>query len=301
MAGIQPCFCQINAQEFTRIVSDTYYHHCYFFEDATLKQVHKANVNLLFSGWGGDDFISGDDCGIDLDLLAGLKWGRYLWRNPFRHPRKFIRGFLSNIVFPFLGLLDRGTTKSFALHARYLRKPFKPSDRGALKNFYAYRSRRGHHLGLLRFYHLQERCETEAVNGFRYGVEYRYPLLDKRIVEYMLKVPSHLLARKEFRRPVLREISQGIVPEEVRWHWQKWDPAHFSFETEMLREAAVVLMEESGQWRANPDLQFIDFDLLEEDIRLFHRHPERTGKAFFRSIVFIKGLHEFCRIYNSYE
>ncbi len=36
------------------------------------------------------------------------------------------------------------------------------------------------------------------MNGFRKGVEYRYPLLDKRIIEYMLKVPSELLCKTDF-------------------------------------------------------------------------------------------------------
>ncbi len=91
-------------------------------------------------------------------------------------------------------------------------------------NYFFHTSRQQVHLGVLRFYHFQERCETWAVNGFRKGVEYRYPLLDRRIIEYMLKVPSAMLCKTDYFRPLLRLISEGILPEEVRWQADKSDP-----------------------------------------------------------------------------
>ena len=40
------------------------------------------DTNLIFSGWGGDEFISTGHLGIDLDLLLDLKLGAFFRRNP---------------------------------------------------------------------------------------------------------------------------------------------------------------------------------------------------------------------------
>ena len=45
------------------------------------------------------------------------------------------------------------------------------------------------------------------LSGARYGIEYRYPLLDKDIIEYMLKVPSKLLFKRDYSRSIIRELS----------------------------------------------------------------------------------------------
>ena len=116
------------------------------------------------------------------------------------------------IVFPALNILDRGTAESFRNDARYLKKPFRQSERSAIRDFHFNTSRRKFHLEMLRFYHLQERCESWFIMGYRNGIEYRYPLLDKRIIEYMLSVPSELLCKTDHFRPVIRELGEGILP-----------------------------------------------------------------------------------------
>ena len=42
----------------------------------------------------------------------------------------------------------------------------------------------------------------------------------------MLKVPSELLCKTDYFRPLLREIGEGILPDEVRLHEQKYDPVY---------------------------------------------------------------------------
>ncbi|HOW26119.1 MAG TPA: asparagine synthase-related protein [Bacteroidales bacterium] len=298
MAGVQPVFSSMNIADFQRIVLYYYHNQCYFFEHKTEEQAQSLGTNLIFSGWGGDDFISIDHTGIDSDLLFGLNLRRFFHRNPVIPFRKFLRNVLSYVIFPAVGLLRPGVARSFKIYARYLKGPFKRSERSVLKDFYFYRSRHGLHLGLLRFYHLQERCESEIINGFRHGVEYRYPMLDKRIIEYMLRVPSVILAQSDHNRPVLREVSEGLLPEEFRWHWQKADPVQFAHTEYLFKESAIVFMNEVGDWKANPDLGFVDFDLLEKDIREFNRNPERDHKTLFIAVVYLKAIHEFTRTYH---
>ena len=297
--GIRPLFSDMNGEYFRRIVSAFYDNKGFFSESKALEQEKGVNTNLIFSGWGGDEFISTGDRGIETDLLTGLQWRSFFRRNPVGRPKRFIRSLLHYVVLPALGMRDRATAAAYRNDARYIKKTFRRNDKRAYRDFYSHTSRRQLHLRLLSCYHLQERCESWSISGYRKGVEYRYPLLDKRIIEYMLKIPSELLCRSDHFRPLLREISEGVVPEEVRWQWHKSDPVYWAFMEELFKESAIMFMEEVSEWRKNPDLHFVDFDLLTEDILKYKADNEAVNsKALYRSLVYLKAIHEFTITYR---
>jgi len=299
-ADIVPVFSKINQDDFLRFVKKPMDNQGFFYEDMVLKQAGELDVNLIFSGWGGDEFISMPDRGIDSDLFFKLRWCKFFKKNPPRRIKWFTRNFLYYVIFPALGILDFATRKSFREDAHYIRKPFKRSDKNAIRNFYFYKTRRELHLGLLKFYHLNQRTENWAINGFRHGVEYRYPLLDKRILEYVMKVPSKILCGSDFNRIILREIGEGILAEKVRWHWKKTDPVYFAMEKVQIKNAAISLMDEVKEWKTNPEFCFLDFDLLEKDINAF-RNASNDGdyNNLFGTLVYTKILHEFIKEYKS--
>jgi asparagine synthase (glutamine-hydrolysing) len=271
-----------------------------FYEDRTLDQAVALGTNLIFSGWGGDEFISTGDRGVEQDLLRGMRLRTFFRRNPLKPFGKFILNQLSYVIYPALGILERGTADSFRDDTRFLREQFRKSDRKAIATFFFHRSRRQVHLNMLSFGHLQKRCEAWMINGFRKGVEYRYPLLDRRIIEYMLKVPSHLLCVADTFRPILRELGKGILPDEIRMNYSKTDPVSWAYTRMLYRETALLLLGEAEEWKKNPDLYFIDFDQLGRAIEGIEFSSDRKDDvSFFRSIVTIKYLHEFTRSFRN--
>lgn len=155
------------------------------------------------------------------------------------------------------------------------------------------------HLRMLSFYHLQDRCELWFINGYRKGIEYRYPLLDRRIIEFMLTVPSELLCATPYFRPLIRDIGAGILPDEIRLHWDKDDHVYREYLTMVNAVSAELFMDEFEKWKANPDMDFLDFGLLEEDIERYRSgstDPDR--KLLSRLIVLIKSINEFTRHYR---
>lgn len=297
--GITPWFSDLDRNDFLKKVDDSYYNHMYFFEDRVLETAERVGVNLIFSGWGGDDFISAGDRGIEIDLLRGLRFRTFLHRNPIRPVRRFVKYFLSDVVYPLLGILDPSTTRSLSNRARWLREPFKKSDRRAIRNFFFFSSRRQLHLRLLESYHIQERCESWSVMGHRKGIEYRYPLLDKRIIEYMLKVPSELLCKTDYFRPLLREIGKDLLPEEIRMNWSKYDEVYWTYIKELYKVSAESLIEEVHVWISNPELRFVDFGLLTRDIKDYRENKlEPDVSLFFRTLVYLKEAHMFSVVYN---
>ncbi len=298
-AGIEPHFSQMNRHSYEHYISNSYNNQGSFIEDEISDKAVTLGVNLLFSGWGGDEFISTGHSGIDLDLLRGLRLRTFFHRNPVNTPRKFARRFLFYVLYPALNILDPRAAGSLRREVRYLKAAFKRSDRQAISNFFFHRSRRGMHLKVLRFSGLPARCECWHRMGFMKGLEYRYPLLDKRIVEYMLKVPSENLCRTSFFRPLLRDIGRGVLADEVLANESKNDPVYWSHTGAMNEVVASSLMEEEEQWEKNPDLDFIDFKVLKEDIKQYREGLTFADNGlFFRSIVYFKSIHEFTTGYR---
>lgn len=298
--GIEPVFSDLTPREFLDRVSEFYHNKGYFIEENTLEQARDKGTNLLFSGWGGDEFISTGDRGIETDLLRRLNIRTWVSRNPFRPIRRFIKYLMQYTVLPAVGVLQPDVARAFAKDAYYIRKSFRKSHRTALRNYYFHTSRRQLHLRYLKFYHLQERCESWMISGYRRGIEYRYPLLDRRIIEYMIKVPSLLLCRTDYFRPLLRIIGEGLLPDDVRLNYSKRDPVYMEWWHELFRLSGLELMNEVEQWSGNPDLDFIDFEKLNDDIARYRSDPGAVdGRVLFKALVYMKGVHRFTVEYHA--
>lgn len=292
--GITPVFSDITPDRFISNLRRFFYNGGFYIEESVAEHASARGINLIFSGWGGDEFISTGDRGIETDLLWHLSFRTYFRRNPVRPVKKFVRYFLEYTLFPALGIMHPSITRAFARETRYLKRGYRRSERKALRNFYFHTSRRQMHLRYLKFYHLQARCETWTTMGYRSGIEYRYPLLDRRIIEYIIKVPSELLCHTDFFRPLLRILGEGIIPDDVRLNRSKKDHVFTAWWDKMITSSGLGLIDETGLWRQNPGLSFIDFNLLEGDITLYKsNHGNVDGLSLFRALVNIKVLHEF--------
>ena len=78
---ILPLFSDMGGSDFPEIVSSFYDNHGFFSEDKTISQAVGVDTNLIFSGWGGDEFISTSPPAIEADLLRSMKLCLYLRRN----------------------------------------------------------------------------------------------------------------------------------------------------------------------------------------------------------------------------
>ena len=124
------------------------------------------------------------------------------------------------------------------------------------------------------------------------GIEYRYPLLDKRIVEYMLKVPSRCLVGGNHYRILLREIGKDFFTPEMLENKSKDDPVKSHYFSEMVKKVEQDFINELETFRNNPDLSFVDFDLLEKNLPKI-----KAGKMDSSIFYYLKAAHEFTKGY----
>jgi len=289
--GVTAVFSDLDGRSFARAAESYRENQGFYSESRTVEQAAERGVNLLFSGWGGDEFISTGRRGIELDLLRGLRFGAYLKFNKGSGLRGLVSNKIDFVVKPLFGFTGRDERLSRRSDAHYLRHRYQKTPRRLLRDFYFHTSRRQMHMRLLRFYHLQERCEAWAAMGWRRGIEYRYPLLDSRIVKYVMGIPSETLAAMGGYRPLARGVAEGLLPGPVINEWRKNDPVYWEWMSGLQKDAAKAFFGEVGGWREIPEMDFLDFDRLEGDIAtLMSGGRIDDERALYRTVVYMRGV-----------
>ena len=219
-------------------------------QEAVTRRAQALGVDVLLSGWGGDEGVSFNGRGHYDRLFATGRWGE-LWREvgsrsprPLRHillavaPPAFVRPPLHA-----LGHLIRGEPlprrRSFLRRRRRRSAPARPAA--------WWPGVREWQLHLLLAGHVGGRVEGWAECGARYGVEHRHPLLDRRLLEFALGLPPECYRRGVWSRWLMRHALRSVLPEQVLWNRDKRDPVR----GRALEQATLTAFEElRGQLRA---------------------------------------------------
>ncbi len=222
-------------------------------------------VNVMLSGWGGDQFVSNHgryryfETFWDGDPFATLA---EMWRHASmsRLPIKRFAGlFLRRILMPLKMQREHVTQEhNFLKFAQpWLVESWLSRQVGKESGLSDLRIR-SQQLDEFRIGHLRNRLEGWAVAGRRQGVEYRYPLLDKRIVEFALGLPAELYLQQGFSRYIFRAAMSGVLPREICWENAKLEPVR-------VREGIAAAVRSLADLRSNNlDIRskYIDTDKL---------------------------------------
>jgi asparagine synthase (glutamine-hydrolysing) len=187
-------------------------------------------ARTILSGWGGDELISyhGSACYMDFFLHGNLfLLLKELWAGHQGDRKRLKRFFLRiyhHLVLPtaperlyrFLPEANRPDKPANPLVC----KEFLPQVEAEMKKSrrsvrLSGRSVRSHMLAGWYNNHLQSRIESWATAGINHCLEYGYPLLDKRILEFALGIPAHLFLHKGTGRFIYRKAITGLLPEEL--------------------------------------------------------------------------------------
>lgn len=231
----------------------------------------EQGVRVLLSGWGGDEGVSFSGRGHPAWLLFTGRWMRLLAECHARNRR--LPGFLADVLLPLVHprskLVLRRLLKlrwrelrdrRWLVHPDLVRRAGPPS-RPALPVVGMRRTQ----LLLLRHGGLNERMEAWAASGVRRGIEYRYPLLDRRLLELALRLPPEQFRRGRWSRWLMRHalgrtglarhprscrahgegpLRNAVLPSEVCWSPLKTDPARHEPVAAALDEAFLAVRAE---------------------------------------------------------
>ena len=251
--------------------------HAYINEELVQRHAAARGVRVLLSGWGGDECVSFHGRGHRQHLLLSGRW-RQLAAECSDQDEAAVR-FLLRVALPLLhpalpDILKRlrqglPVRRRWLIDPAFARRAKPPVAWG--REIGVRRSQ----LGLLQAGHLADRIEGWAASGARRGIEYRYPLLDRRLLEFALGLPPEQFRRGRWGRWLFRHGCTPMLPAEVCWNRSKRDPAR----SEPLRDAiAEALPAIRQRLAAHPPARasYVDMPRLRErlDAERFRSQPE---------------------------
>lgn len=196
-----------------------------------------GGARTILSGWGGDELVVNNGRGYFADLARRGRWRtlqRELRLRTGIHESSMLSLVRGRIIRPLLSdrLLYR--VRPDEKPVRYsLPACLRPEFAAELENIepldWPYlRERPGvrqFQIAMFESGHLQYRMEAWAAHGTDIGINYAYPLLDRRLIEFALSVPDHLYFKNGWKRWLYRTAMEGVLPDSVRWHPHKDDLA----------------------------------------------------------------------------
>ena len=254
-------------------------------ENAVCTRAEEQGVGLVLSGWGGDEGATFNGRGTFAELFLRGRW-RTLAREVLALKRE--RGWsvpriLNNEIVSYLrpegviNFVKRIIGRDADLQTLF-RQSLSTSARRRLAASRAEGLRmapdgRENRWRLMTSPHIAERAEVWAQTGARYGLAFAFPLLDRRVVEFSLSLPSELFLRGGFRRRPFRDAMVDVLPERVRLRHQKYQP----FPGWMLdvAESKNELLARIDAYEQNESVcRMIDLALLRRQVEAFPP-PER--------------------------
>jgi asparagine synthase (glutamine-hydrolysing) len=282
------------------------------FSDQLYSKVSHEGVAVLLSGFGGDEVITSKSgnyldelarAGNWEDLKTDLKESKLTKAQYFIFFFRYILKFKFTPIYNFLRWLksDKAWWKE---KFQYLALNKEFSNKMIIsKRYHQYYSRinpnlfQERNIERITHPHVSQRLEYCNTSARKYGIEYRYPFLDKKLIEFYLSMPPRLKARNEIKRYAIREAMKGFIPETIRLRNDKSGATIPTVLLRMLQDKDEI--EKIIQTaKLNPKINgYIDFKEYE---RWFYRMSNRSdGKqlilnpgAFYnylKTILFIEG------------
>ncbi len=300
--GADKVLQQLNTMDLaTHSTSDPWY-------EVPLRQAaRERDVRVILSGWGGDELISHGGRRAFTDAAVQGKFATLL-REVYREARQQPRGIRAipglawrEALAPLLRHLSDAVTGRASDpqsgRADWLLKCARPEfvaivQRQAARSYHGRALRvRDEQLGLLRQGHLPNRTESWANAGRADGIEYRYPLLDKRIVEFALGLPPECYRRQGSQRFLFRQAVSGLIPEHIRWNNYKREPQRVGRLLELLEAALQAWYAQARSdtaqmenYRCNA---FMDVAELERNIELLKDSTDLPMRARANTVSLI--------------
>ena len=201
-------------------------------ENAACTRAEKKGVCLILSGWGGDEGATFNGRGALAEFFLRCRW-RTLAREILALKRE--RGWSALRIFrgevlshtvpdPVKVLFRRAASKAPHLQASFSQTLSTAARRRGHQQLRMGPDARLNRWRLMTSPHISERAEDWAQTGARHGLAFAFPLLDRRVVEFALSLPSELFLRGGFRRRAFRDAMVDVLPDSVRLRHEKYQP-----------------------------------------------------------------------------
>lgn len=183
-------------------------------QDSMYKQAAEYGVEVMFSGFPGDEGISCPGGKYFFEYFHQKNWSWLLlqaFRNPYSFAKKCYRYFTAN----YFNTTFKGYSK--IQKNRDLLHP--NSEFHALLKDTSFLFRSSFRQDLIEKVYRTHSClrtESETLYASQYGIVTAYPMADLRFVQFALSLPVEYFNPQKYTRALFRTICEGILPDDVR-------------------------------------------------------------------------------------
>ncbi len=263
------------------------------FSDHLYQTAMQENVSVLLSGFGGDEVVTSKSLGYITELVANKQWKelsddlKNQSRSKFQYLKTITKYKLKSRL-PFVAkavILIKNRTPWWFGKFENLAINRNFSERLHIKKRYFSNYEKAENLSLqeknierITHPHVSQRLEYCSLIARKYGIEYRYPLLDVRLIEYYLAIPARLKARNGIGRYAIRRAIEGLVPEKIQW---RNDKSGATIPTVFMRTINDQdrILEIINHAKSNETIKrYIDLDKYEQWFHKLCKRSEETQK-----------------------
>lgn len=248
------------------------YHGNKYMDLAIIKEMKKDSRKVILSGFDGDSAIThGEQFLFELlhkykfkDFFKQLKLKKELRKQSFSYMEAFRSYIFPQIIPNYLYLVRGVFKKNYPSYqtSRFLKKELKKTlpiydmarqYQSSKKNYSEF------HLNSINTNVWEHVFETQDIDYGREGMEVRYPFMDKRLIDYCLRIPSNQKMQNGITRFILRNAMKDTIPDSVFYRYDKsiLSPYYdYSFEINFSNMKKKILQSESIL------VDIIDFDYI---------------------------------------
>ncbi|MEA3477955.1 MAG: asparagine synthase-related protein, partial [Bacteroidota bacterium] len=247
--------------------------------DLLFEAAGNSGTSIIFSGYGGDEGISNNGSGYFNELISFGQHSKLreniksiVFRRGGSYYKRLIKLYINYYAPWALSLHEKDWRKvryrSFALQKSLARKyrmkrrffyktpvPGKPDVR-AIQYF------------RIMYPNIPERIEETSLLAQQHGIEYRYPFLDVKLLEFFYSLPSVYKYKDGTGRFLFRKAMEDILPEKIRTRTDKGGNTIPNVFARVLKDEKIFreIIEEG---RVKNQYHYVDYDKLNEMLDTF--------------------------------
>ena len=203
----------------------------YYWEEYVVQDmVENIGARSILSGWGGDELVSHRGSSYLADRLENKKYfdalkhvfyeKKYLKQTWIQVFKQMIKIVIPSNVINYLAKWRRKVhSLEMPINTECTTKEFsKFMNTHKYKQYKFVPDVRKQQLVLFHYGHLQDRIESWGLSAFPKRIEYKYPLLDKRIVEFAMGIPTEMYyPKKGLGRHLMQNTVAELLPSDIAW------------------------------------------------------------------------------------
>jgi asparagine synthase (glutamine-hydrolysing) len=256
----------------------------------THELAEQRGIRILLSGFGGNELSDRHQLYLSQLALQGrwLKLFKEARQTASLYQQSLHSVLMSNVVsrtFPSLfssylhlrGQQSHSKRLNSAIHPEFAKRMCVDEQEEQTYSFNSGGRARAYNYRMLSGGHIPLMMEVMAAAASRYQIEYRFPLLDKRIVEFFLAVPDEQHVRHGWKRYLFRRGMEGILPAKIQWRIDSGVP-NPDQSRQMVRSRQQLLEAVRSIAQSKTMNEYISIDKLQREVESIP-----TSEAEFKS------------------